>query len=135
MALRLRSATLRSNGTQPFVLSVAAAAAESKHTGMDRHHVESVLGLDQAPADGVADEASRLMKVAFTDKSLRKQVSRCCRFLRSYSSISSSVTKLSKLFPASSLSVSSITSSTSSIELCAIRGPPIKVLLKGYLPW
>ena len=34
---------LRANGNPPFVLSVAAAAAESKHTGMDRHHVESVL--------------------------------------------------------------------------------------------
>jgi hypothetical protein len=35
MALRLRYATLRANGNPPFVLSVAAAAAESKHTGMD----------------------------------------------------------------------------------------------------
>ena len=27
----------------PFIVNVAAAAAESKHTGMDRYHVESLL--------------------------------------------------------------------------------------------
>ena len=43
LSLRLRSAPLKVNDVLPLVLSVAATAAESKHTEIDSHHLDSVL--------------------------------------------------------------------------------------------
>lgn len=60
MTLRLRSATLRANGTRPFVLSVAAPAAESKHTGMNRYHVESVLEITDRKAFRISVRLGRV---------------------------------------------------------------------------